>query len=101
VVPSNHVGLSRCQGIDVSQDPFYTVAFPEVAAHDLRWIQLLRQKYDPNFALVDPHTMVFGISDLSEGVYLHQVVPQARAALHSSHQNCCHDRLCARADAVR
>jgi hypothetical protein len=58
----------------VQQDPFYTVAFPDIATDDMRWLRLFREKYDPHHAVVDPHfTMVFGIRDLSEGVYLTHV----------------------------
>jgi 2'-5' RNA ligase superfamily len=63
----------------VRQDPIYTVAFPEIATDDMRWIQLIREQHDPQFATVDPHfTMVFGIRDLSEGVYLNHVAGVAR-----------------------
>jgi len=65
--------------VDGRQDTIYTVAFPELATDDMRWLQLFREQHDPNFAKVDPHfTMVFGIRDLSKDVYLNHVAGVAR-----------------------
>jgi hypothetical protein len=63
----------------VQQDPFYTAAFPDLAADDRRWLQLFREQHDPHFEVLDPHfTMVFGIRDLSEAVFLDHVAGVAR-----------------------
>jgi hypothetical protein len=79
--------MSTClMGLDprghvVQQEAFYTVAFPDIAADDMRWMQLFREQHDPQHKVVAPHfTLVFGIHDLSEGEYLDHVAGVARSA---------------------
>ncbi|RYH23230.1 MAG: 2'-5' RNA ligase family protein [Alcaligenaceae bacterium] len=54
--------------------PFYTVAYLRVPESEAQWIQDFRRKHDPHFKVVEPHfTMVFGIRDVEESVYLKHV----------------------------
>jgi 2'-5' RNA ligase len=60
---------------------YYTVAFLDIAADDLRWIQRFREQHDPFYATLDPHfTLVFGIRELPEDLYLTHVAQVARLA---------------------
>jgi len=60
---------------------YYTVAFLDIAANDMRWIQLFREQHDPFYATLDPHfTLVFGIGDLPENLYLTHVADVARSS---------------------
>jgi 2'-5' RNA ligase len=59
----------------------WTVALPDIAAEDLRWIQLVREKHDPFYPTIDPHfTLVFGIHELPEDLYLGHIDSVARAS---------------------
>ena len=47
---------------------YYALAFPKISINDLAWIQTIRQQYDPQFELIDPHfTLVFGV-DVDETI---------------------------------
>jgi len=61
--------------------PFYTVAFPDIAAAQRQWIQEVRREHDPNFGVVDPHfTLVFSVRDMDEAAYLGHIGSIARGA---------------------
>lgn len=46
---------------------YYVLAFPSLSAVDKQCIQNIRQAYDPQFKLLDPHvTLVFGLPDADE-----------------------------------
>jgi 2'-5' RNA ligase len=61
--------------------PFYTVAYPGVPEVQMRWIQEFRRKHDPRYAAVEPHfTLVFGVREVEESVYLEHIESVARAA---------------------
>jgi hypothetical protein len=78
------------EGPDVQQEAYYTVAFPAIAADDMRWMQLFRKNHDPQYGVVDPHfTLAFGIRDLSEHEYLNHVAGVARLA-RQIHFTCRH-----------
>lgn len=58
----------------MSTHQFYTVAYPSIPNAQAQWIQIFRQKHDPHFTLVEPHfTMVFGVQDIGELVYLKHI----------------------------
>jgi 2'-5' RNA ligase len=60
--------------------PFYTVAYLGIAEVQMRWIQDFRRKHDPRYTAVEPHfTLVFGIRDVEEPVYLEHIASVARA----------------------
>ncbi len=46
------------------------VAYPDIPAEDLDWIQSVRRRHDPNFAIVDAHfSFVFPLSGMAEAVF--------------------------------
>jgi 2'-5' RNA ligase len=56
------------------QDPFYTIAFLDLAPDDRHWLQLFRESHDPQYAVIDPHfTFVFAIHNVSEDEYRNHV----------------------------
>ena len=58
--------------------PFYTVAYLSIPEDQAQWIQGFRQKHDPHFTVVEPHfTMVFGVRDVEESIYLEHVASVA------------------------
>lgn len=61
--------------------PFYTVAYLGVPEAQAQWIQDFRKKHDPHFTVVEPHfTMVFGIRDIEESVYLKHIASVAASS---------------------
>ncbi|MGM9486993.1 2'-5' RNA ligase family protein [Ideonella sp. YS5] len=63
------------------RSPLYTVGNLEIPASQMQWIQQFRQQNDPRHRVVEPHfTMVFGVGDLDEGVYLSHIEAVARAS---------------------
>lgn len=61
--------------------PFYTVAYLSISESQARWIQDFRRKHDPHFTVVEPHfTMVFGVRDVEESVYLQHIESVANAS---------------------
>lgn len=61
--------------------PFYTVAYLGIPEMQMRWIQDFRQKHDPHFTVVEPHfTLVFGVRDVEESVYLDHIASVAKSA---------------------
>ena len=65
----------------MNANPFYTVAYLCIPEVQMQWIQDFRQKHDSHFAVVEPHfTLVFGVRDVEESVYLEHIASVARSA---------------------
>ena len=68
-------------GTRMNPCPLYTVAFLSIPEAQAQWIQNFRRKYDPQFTVVEPHfTMVFGIRDVEESVYLEHIASVAKSS---------------------
>lgn len=58
---------------------FYTVAYPEIPATQMQWIEEIRRQHDPQYAVVRPHfTLVFRVCDVQESMYFRHVESVAR-----------------------
>lgn len=61
--------------------PFFTVAYLAIPEGQAQWIRSFRQKHDPHFTVVEPHfTMVFGVRDVEESIYLEHIASVARSS---------------------
>ena len=61
--------------------PFFTVAYLGISSAQMQWIQEFRQQHDPHFTVAEPHfTLVFGVRDVEELVYLEHVEAIAMAS---------------------
>jgi 2'-5' RNA ligase len=61
--------------------PLYTVGYLEIPASQTQWLQAFRQQNDPHYRVVEPHfTMVFGVRDLDEAIYLSHIEAVTRAS---------------------
>ena len=55
------------------------VAYPDLEAEDLDWIQSIRRRHDPNFAMVGAHfTFVFPLSGMPEAAFVAHVTEVLR-----------------------
>ena len=65
----------------MAADPLFTVAFPDLDANARAWVQALRERHDPQAALIEAHfTLLFGVSEVSQADYLAHVAAVARVS---------------------